>query len=387
MFGKTSIWLLVISVLLIITFIYFFTHLFVYLVISIILSLIGRPFMKIFDKLRYKRIKLPRAISALMSLVISVGLISIIISIIVPLLSSQAQVISKIDFGSVLNHYREPLNELKSFLVQNEIIKKGDTFESAITEQFSNVVNFATFKSVFSFILSATGSIFIGFFSILFFTFYMLYDESLYSDFINWIIPHEFRSKFRSVVSEILSAQSSYFKGIGIEVLTMMVLISFSLWVIGVKNAFLIGFLGGLLNIIPYVGPLIGMTLGTILTLSTNLSNNEFDLILRHSMVVPIVFLGANLIDNFLLQPLIYGNSVKAKPIEIFLVISMGGSLGGVSGMIIAIPTYMIIRIIAREVLAHINLKQRSVALEVYYRKKNYKKKEKIKQFQEYMKK
>jgi predicted PurR-regulated permease PerM len=67
----------------------------------------------------------------------------------------------------------------------------------------------------------------------------------------------------------------------------------------------------------------------------------------------------ANLIDNILLQPLIYSNSVKAHPLEIFLVIMMAGTLGGALGMILAIPTYTMIRIIAGEFLGEFRLVQK----------------------------
>ena len=64
-----------------------------------------------------------------------------------------------------------------------------------------------------------------------------------------------------------------------------------------------------------------------------------------------IVFLSVQAIDNIIFQPVIFSNSVNAHPLEIFLVIMIAGSLGGVTGMIIAIPTYTIIRVFAKEFL------------------------------------
>jgi predicted PurR-regulated permease PerM len=70
------------------------------------------------------------------------------------------------------------------------------------------------------------------------------------------------------------------------------------------------------------------------------------------------VFAAANLIDNTVLQPLIYSNSVKAHPVEIFLVILIAGSLAGIPGMILAIPTYTMLRVIAKEFLSQFKVVQ-----------------------------
>jgi predicted PurR-regulated permease PerM len=69
-----------------------------------------------------------------------------------------------------------------------------------------------------------------------------------------------------------------------------------------------------------------------------------------------IVFISVQIIDNILFQPLIYSSSVKAHPLEIFLVIMAAGSLAGVLGMFLAIPTYTIIRVIAKEFFDNMKL-------------------------------
>jgi predicted PurR-regulated permease PerM len=129
----------------------------------------------------------------------------------------------------------------------------------------------------------------------------------------------------------------------------MMTLITIFLSILGVKNALLIGFFGGLMNIIPYLGPVIGAILGIIIGITTNLSLGIYTDLLILSAQIAGSFVVANLIDNLVLQPLIYSNSVKAHPLEIFLVIMLGASLAGIPGMILAIPSYTVLRIIAKE--------------------------------------
>jgi len=121
------------------------------------------------------------------------------------------------------------------------------------------------------------------------------------------------------------------------------------MWILGFKNALMIGFFVGIMNIVPYVGPIIGASIGILLGLSSNLTM-DFS-----TQMVPLIFemLGVfvvvNLLDAMVLQPTIYSNSVKAHPLEIFLVIMMAGSIAGIPGMMLAIPSYTVLRIIAKE--------------------------------------
>jgi predicted PurR-regulated permease PerM len=66
-----------------------------------------------------------------------------------------------------------------------------------------------------------------------------------------------------------------------------------------------------------------------------------------------VILIGTNLVDAMLIQPAIFSNTVKAHPLEIFLVILMAGALGGVLGMVVAIPCYTLLRVIAKEFLDH----------------------------------
>jgi len=73
---------------------------------------------------------------------------------------------------------------------------------------------------------------------------------------------------------------------------------------------------------------------------------------------VASVFLIIQLLDNILFQPIIFSNSVNAHPLEIFLVISIGGTLGGIPFMILAIPGYTVLRIVAKEFLSEFKIVQ-----------------------------
>jgi len=145
---------------------------------------------------------------------------------------------------------------------------------------------------------------------------------------------------------------SRYFIGLLIQV-TLVILLEFlGLIIFDIPNALLIAFIGGLLNVIPYIGPIIGTALGVILAVISTLATGVYIGIEWIILEVIAVFLAVNIIDNLINQPLIFSRSVNAHPVEIFVVTLIGGYLGGIGGMIIAIPTYTVIRIILKEYLS-----------------------------------
>jgi len=171
--------------------------------------------------------------------------------------------------------------------------------------------------------------------------------------------PEKYTDKVKRILAQTKSLLTRYFIGLMLEVISMMVLITIGLSILGIKGALIIGFLGGLMNIIPYLGPIIGATVGVVFGITTSLNMGVYDHIDFLAFGIVGVFAIANLFDNFLLQPLIYSNSVKARPIEIFIVIIMAGSMAGIPGMMLAIPSYTVIRIVAKEFLSQSRIVQK----------------------------
>jgi predicted PurR-regulated permease PerM len=151
------------------------------------------------------------------------------------------------------------------------------------------------------------------------------------------------------VIADSKNLLMRYFIGIFTEVLGVMSLITIGLWIFGVKNALLIGFFGGIMNIIPYLGPFIGTVIGISLGITSTLAFGNYNELGPEILKMAGVFLVVNFIDNNILVPIIYSKSVKSHPLEIFIVIIMGGGIAGLAGMLLAVPVYTILRVIARE--------------------------------------
>jgi len=273
-------------------------------------------------------------------------LIAFFILFIGPLIAEQAQLISAIDPHTIGLYYKDFLQELHQYLEQFGFLNHNDRLLVVIQEKLKNLVSFSYISTAFGSVISTTGSIFMAFSIVLFLSFFFLSEPELVRNFILWITPRNHQNAAREILIDSRKLLSRYFIGLLIELVSMMILISSALAIFGVHNAILIGFLGGLMNIIPYIGPLIGIVIGSLLGIIYVLALGMYDQLFYSTSVIIGSFLFANMIDNFILQPVIYSKSVKAHPLEIFLVIIMAGNIAGITGMIAAVPVYTIIKVI-----------------------------------------
>lgn len=230
-------------------------------------------------------------------------------------------------------------------------MNKLSDFEVISTEDASLNI-FGAFTSI----ISLAGNLLIGIFSIIFITFFFLRDNDILTNFIVLILPNIYEARIREAVEDITEMLSRYFTGILIQISLITIFVSIGLSILGVKNALLIAIFAALINVIPYLGPLIGAAFGVLITISSNLDLSFYSEMLPLIGKVVFVFGCMQMLDNFLLQPFIFSNSVKAHPLEIFLIILVGAQLAGIPGMILAIPTYTVVRVIAKIFLSKYRL-------------------------------
>jgi predicted PurR-regulated permease PerM len=180
----------------------------------------------------------------------------------------------------------------------------------------------------------------------------------MFVSFLAALMPKQYEAQVRHAISDIANMLSRYFRGLLLQMLVFATVTTIGLSLAGVKNALLIGFFAGLLNIIPYLGPIIGAAFGVVFTISANLDTDFYTYLLPLLIKVVVVFIGAQMLDNYISQPMIFSSSVMAHPLEIFIVVLMGAKINGVMGMVLAIPAYTVIRSVAKVFLSEFNLVQ-----------------------------
>lgn len=326
-----------------------FSFLFAYLVIAAIVSFIGHPIVRFFDKIRIGKRHIPHGINAFITLLLLLGGLFSLLAIFVPLIFQEAQTLSRIDLNKISIEFEGPFNSLNNELNRFGLIPAGQTLQGIISENARSLINITSVTTFFNGLLGFAGSFFIDLFSIIFIAFFFLKDDHLFENIVLVALPVKYSEPTHKVFINSIKLLRRYFLGVIIEIFGGMSLITIGFLILGVKNALLLGFLGGLINIIPYLGPIFGTAMGLTLGFTSAIAAGEYSSLASLSVKIAVVIFGVHFLDTMVFQPIIYSTSVKAHPLEIFIVILIGGSLGGIVGMLIAVPSYTLLRVIARE--------------------------------------
>lgn len=333
-----------------------------YILIAVVVSLVAKPLVGLMQKIRIKGKKAPDWFLAALSLLLVIGTLLSVIAIVIPIVSNIVKDISIANIENSVRNLAVPLSELNEML--RKVIpglEEGFRIEVAVIQELQNMFNPAIFSSVLGSAASFLTSFGVGLFSVVFIGFFFIKDNGLFTNIVCALVPDKHEKTTEKAISDIGYLLSRYFIGVLLEVAGVALVNFIGLTLIaklGFNASLGIAFLTGIFNIIPYVGPLLGGALGTVL-----------GLVLKYSSVSPIgldvnfwvftailiaIFSFAQLIDNFLYQPVIYSTSIKAKPLEIFIVLLIVGHIGGPLAMIIAIPCYTVARVIAFRFFRHI---------------------------------
>ncbi len=326
-----------------------FWYILVWILIAAVLSFIGLPLVKFFDGLHIRKLRIPHTISTLLALLIIVSVFLGILAIFVPLIISEAETISRIDVNRLAENLQGPIQWIEDKMHEFGALPEGQTLQEFIVNRIKSMINLGNVTNLLNNFIGTAGNLFVGVFSILFISFFFLKDENMFMEGLLLVVPVKHHQSTREVVADSKNLLRRYFIGVILEVLGVMSLIALGLWIFGVENALLIGFFGGIMNIIPYLGPIIGALIAMTLGMTTTLASGVYADLLPVFLKMSGVLLVTNFLDNNILVPMIYSKSVKSHPLEIFLIIIMGGSLAGLLGMLLAVPVYTVLRVIARE--------------------------------------
>lgn len=335
---------IIVAVLILVYLLFQISSVLTYIAIAAVTSLIGRPIVLFLrDKLKFNN-----SIAVIITMLLLIGIIIGIIALFVPLLMQQGQNLSLLDiealqanienlYGQITQYFGVSSTDIEQEIKNSKIFAKLD---------FSFIPNFLN-----SFI-SILGSLSIGLFSVLFIAFFFLKDSKLFEEALLVFIPNNKEGRLKRSINTIKDLLSRYFVGLVFQVLILFIIYSIVLFIFGIENAIVIAFLCALLNLVPYVGPLIGGVLMLTLSMTSNIGQDFSTVILPKTSYVMLGFLIGQLIDNFISQPKIFSQSVKSHPLEIFLIIIIGGLIFGVVGMIVAVPGYTALKVILKEFLS-----------------------------------
>lgn len=346
-------YLIIIGIIAIVSLIcWYFSSVLAYILIAFVVSLIGQPVLRLLKKIKIKGKSAPDALLAVVTLVLIFSVLLLVVMQVIPVVSGIVSDASSMQ----ANESAETYNMIDQ--VNNWIIRVvpwvGEDFDGVqmLVQKLSEVLSLSDIPSLLGSVASAVAGVAVGLFSVLFISFFFIKDETLFGRIVGALVPDKIEGKVEKTILDIERLLSRYFVGLVVEILGVVLLDCLGLWLIarvGFNYALGIAFIAGLLNVIPYVGPLIGEVIGVVLCVilkygaGIGLGVN----IWIFALIVLCIMLATQLVDNFIYQPLIYSTSIKANPLEIFVVLLIAGNIGGAVGMLIAIPAYTVIRVIA----------------------------------------
>lgn len=329
----------------------YFSNIFTYVIISLILSTLLKPLTNYLHNTNFFRLRLPRFVAVLFSFTILFGIIASFIILFIPLISDQIEIISSLNFERLYGQMTNPVNSIEDFLEDYNLMERteGHTLIGEIRQSVTAFNYFDNISNLISNTLTVLGNFFIAVLAILFITFFLLQEDGILKKLVIAAVPNAYFEVYIAAAYKIEKLLSNYLLGLLLQMVAIFSLASLGLGIVGIKYALTIAVFAAVANLIPYAGPLLGSIFGIAVGLLTTTfvpGSQEYYLVI---LKVVIVFSTVQVVDNMVLQPLIFSKSVKAHPLEIFVIIFAGAKMGGVLGMIAAIPVYTIMRVFIKE--------------------------------------
>lgn len=340
-----------IGVILLLWFLFEIQALILYIGLALVLSLIGRPVVLFLRR----RLRLGNTFASIITLLLMIGTFSLLLSIFVPIIIEQGKHISQIDFDQVKSDLNE-LNIQASDYLGVDHFQLVEAMKRTTYVQGMNVEIIPSFIDIF---FGNIASTIVGIFSVLFISFFLLKDEYLLARVVLAFAKTGDEDKFKRILIKTKELLSRYFIGLLLQISILALFYSVLLLYLDVRDAVAVAIICAFLNIVPYLGPLIGWVLMLLVIVSNNLGADFSSGLLPLLLIASGGYALAQVFDNFISQPVIFGHSVRSHPLEIFIVILIGGYLFGIPGMILAVPTYTALKVIAKEFLSEYKIVKR----------------------------
>jgi len=327
---------------------YRFSEIISYFIIAWVLSLMGSPVMRFLKKIKFGKYNLPNSIAAAFTLGAFIILIGAILAFFIPVFFTQALNLSEVDYKSIAGALEEPfqnvLLKLKSYGIPLNTINLEELVISLTKGWFEP----ALVTQLITDFVSTASDFIVAIASILFIAYFFIQEQGMFLSFLLTLIPDNYVDQTQNAIQESIKILSRYFNGLLLQMLLITVYMMATLSIFGIKNALIIAFFAALMNLIPYIGPIFGAAFAVLITLSSNLDLSFYTEVWPQIIKVLLIFGSMQFIDNYIFQPVIFSKSVMAHPLEIFVIILVGANLGGITGMVLAIPIYTILRSFAK---------------------------------------
>lgn len=292
--------------------------------------------------------KIKRVLGIIIVYAVVLGIIVFAFTEFIPILINEVNELIK-SLPSIFGDIESWLNNIFNGLKSNDYFD-FDTMKVNMANSIGDIANNLTttlpekvmgmINGLFSFIGTFTLGLMMGF--------YLLYDYTKVKTKIYEYIPNKFKDDYKELTTNINNSLFGFVKGTLLSSTIVFITSAIALSILGLKAPLLFALLAAILNIIPYVGPYLGIIPASIVGFSQNSATG---------LLVIIVLGIVQLIEGNIVNPLIMSKTMKLNPITILVSMLIFGYLFGVIGVIIAAPLASIIKVIYQFVLKKLNKK------------------------------
>jgi predicted PurR-regulated permease PerM len=296
------------------------------LVFAVIIAIVLHPVVNFFVRLKINRV---------VAIIIALFLTFSIIVAFGVLLFSQASRFSE-SWPLLVDKFTEILNQTITW-ASGYFDINPHKIHDWIAETKSELIN--TSSAGIGQTLLGVGSAVVVLFLVPVYVFMLLFYHPLLIDFVRKLFGTGNQSRVSEVVTQIKTVIQRYLIGLIIEVVIIAVLETATLLILGIEYAILLGIIGALLNLIPYIGGLVAVALPMMVALVTKSSG-------WYAIYVLIIYYIIQLIDNNYIVPKIVASKVKINALFSIIVVIVGNALWGIPGMFLSIPLLAIVKLV-----------------------------------------
>ncbi len=351
MFKNLPNWYVVtLTLLAVLLAVYFFANVIIYILVAVLLSFAGRPVMRFLNRRQIRGKHLPRSLSAVLTILVMVIISLGVLAVFVPLIAMQVRQVAETDMAAVALKLQPAITWVEQQLDWFGVMDfYGQSLSDYLQHRAQAILSFSFVSTFAGSVFGVLGSIGIGVASTFFILFFFLKDRDLFQRILMLLIDDAYEAKVMLTLEKVKNMLTRYILGILLQLACNFAFLAIVLGILGINNFLLIALLGAVLNIIPYVGPFLGAVVGLLIAVTGHLEMDFATELVPLILKVVLTFGFDQMLDNYILQPVIFSKSANAHPLEIFVVILAAGTIGGIGAMIFAIPVYTVARVIAKE--------------------------------------
>jgi len=321
----------VVFIILALVFLFLIREVIVIFIFALIIASAIAPIVSLLEK-----IKIPRVLGALLAYIIVIGLIGFLLSLIIPTIARDVK-----ELATNLPNYIESLSD--KFESIQRASSKYSGIINRVQEYLSNIGDLLKRSS--SDIFSAAANIFGGFFSFLLalvISFYLSVQKRGVQNVLTSIVPRKHKDYILNLWERSQKKLGRWLQGQVFLGFLIGVSVYIGLSLLNIKFALLLAILAGVLELFPYIGPVLAAIPGIIVAL--------FQAPIL-GLWVFILYVVVQQLENYIIVPLVIGKIVKLSPVMVIMALLIGGKLGGIVGMILAVPITAVFAEFARDIL------------------------------------